>query len=297
MGTTEASYRTHDVPVAGGMLRVGVWEPADATAATPTVLAIHGITASHRCWLAVVDALPGVRVVAADLRGRGRSNGLPGPYGMPAHAVDLVAVLDHLGLSKVVLLGHSMGGFVALVLAHRAPDRVTSIVLVDGGLPLAIPEGLDTDTMLKAVLGPAAERLTMTFPDRATYREFWQQHPALAGDWDERIADYVDYDLTGTEPELHPATAYAAVAEDSAELHGGESLLAAITALQHPTTILRSPRGLMNTDRGLYTLAELEAWDDRLPDLTVRNVEGVNHYTIVMGRGAGAGAEAVRAAL
>lgn len=94
-----------------------------------------------------------------------------------------------------------------------------------------------------------------------------------------------------------PATAYAAVAEDSAELHGGESLLAAIAALRHPTITLRSPRGLMNEDRGLYTLEELDAWADRLPGLTVRNVEGVNHYTIVMGGGAEAVAAAVRESL
>ena len=59
---------------------------------------MHGITASHRAWPAVVAALPGVRVVAPDLRGRGRSNSLPGPYGMGAHADDLAAVLDALGV-------------------------------------------------------------------------------------------------------------------------------------------------------------------------------------------------------
>ena len=60
-------YRTHDVPVAGGTLRVGVWE-ADAPDA-PTALLVHGITASHRSWQRLAALLPGVRLVAPDLRG------------------------------------------------------------------------------------------------------------------------------------------------------------------------------------------------------------------------------------
>src|SRR5690606_30076261 len=76
------TYATHDVPVAGGTLRVGVWEPVGPLATgpdgapLPSVVLVHGITASHRAWPAVVAALAGRRVVAPDLRGRGRSNHL-----------------------------------------------------------------------------------------------------------------------------------------------------------------------------------------------------------------------------
>ena len=86
------TYRTMDVPVRGGMLRVGEWAPADPDA--PVVVAAHGITASHLAWATMADALPDVRFVAPDLRGRGRSNGLPGPFGMVQHADDLAAVSE-----------------------------------------------------------------------------------------------------------------------------------------------------------------------------------------------------------
>ena len=75
------TYATLDVPVAGGRLRVGVWDPVGPPApepgarpdggapaahdAVPTVLAVHGITASHRAWPAVVAALPSVPSSAA----------------------------------------------------------------------------------------------------------------------------------------------------------------------------------------------------------------------------------------
>ena len=126
--TGSHTYTTYDVTVPGGTLRVGVWEPAGPVATgpdgdpLPAVVLVHGITASHRAWPAVVAALPGRRVIAPDLRGRGRSNRLPGPYGMAAHADDVAAVIRDLADGAAVVVGHSMGGFVSLVLTHRHPE-------------------------------------------------------------------------------------------------------------------------------------------------------------------------------
>ena len=86
---TGHSYRTIAVPVAGGDLRVGVWDPDPAAADPPSVLLIHGVTASHLAWPFVVDRLPGVRVIAPDLRGRGGSNSLTGPAGMPTRPISV----------------------------------------------------------------------------------------------------------------------------------------------------------------------------------------------------------------
>ena len=84
------------VPVAGGDLFVARWGSG------PPVLAVHGITGSHAAWPWVADRLAGaVSLIAPDLRGRGASNGLPGPFGMAAHAADLVAVLDHLEADRL----------------------------------------------------------------------------------------------------------------------------------------------------------------------------------------------------
>ncbi len=225
--TPAHKYRTVDVPVAGGSLHVGVWEPVDPPAPPPTVLAIHGITASHRAWPAVVCALPGYRVVAPDLRGRGGSNALPGPYGMAAHADDVAAALAALDVERVTVVGHSMGGFVATVLAHRHPALVERVVLVDGGIPLPPVPGMadaSPDELLQDLLGPAVERLTRTFPSREAYREFWQAHPAFAR-WSPVVEQYVDYDLVESPAGLRPATTPDAVAHDSLDLYAGGPLL------------------------------------------------------------------------
>ena len=138
------THRTIDVPVRGGSLRVGVFEPAGATPDTElvTILAIHGVTSSHLAWLYLANELPDVRIIAPDLRGRGGSNTLEGPAGMRTHATDLIAVLDALNIASLPVTGHSMGGFVALVLAHRAPHRVSRLLLGGGGLFLATPDGV-----------------------------------------------------------------------------------------------------------------------------------------------------------
>jgi len=264
--------------VPGGELTVGQW---GSLTGEPPVLAIHGITANHVAWGMVAPLLPGP-VVAPDLRGRGGSGTLPGPYGMSAHAADCVAVLDALGIERAVVVGHSMGGFVASVLAHRYPSRVARLVLVDGGAPLSLPEGVDIET----ALGPAVARLSMRFASRAEYHDFWRQHPSFAV-WHPAIESYVDYDLTGTEPELRSRVRRDAVRADFVDLHTGAAPRAAHAALPATTPFLRAERGMFDEPGGLYP-------DPAATGLSVTTVPGTNHYSILFGDD---GAKAVVAAL
>ena len=209
------------VPVTGGDLFVARWGSG------PPVLAVHGITGSHAAWPWVADRLAGaVNLIAPDLRGRGASNALAGPFGMAAHATDLVAVLDHLEVTRAVVVGHSMGAWVGATLAARYPERVNSLLLVDGGLPQTLPEGVDLETHAAAVLGPALSRLERTFSSETAYLAFWRAHPAFAapGAWDAHLERYVRWDLEGEAPELRPrasrAGAPAAGATRSAEPAG-----------------------------------------------------------------------------
>ena len=279
-----SGYRRTTVPVAGGELAVGMW--GDGPTA---VLAVHGVTGSHLCWRPVAERLPpGTKLIAPDLRGRGDSGGLPGPYGMAGHAADCAAVLDGLGLADAVVVGPSMGGFVALVLADRYPERVRRLVLVDGGPPLPLPPGETPQQQLAAVIGPAAQRLGVRFASRTAYRDYWRAHPALA-DWTPALESYVDYDLTGVEPELRSKASADAVAADSIDVYQGEALPAAWRRLRHDAVFLRAERGMLGAPPPLYP--DAAALAARLP---VRTVPGTNHYTIVFGAD---GAAAVAAAL
>jgi lipase len=293
-------YAARDVAVRGGLLRVGIWDcdQADVPPHT-TVLAIHGVTASHKAWPLVAERVtsrPGNRLIAPDLRGRGRSAGLPGPWGMPTHAADLAAVLDAFEVEKAIVIGHSMGAFVAVVFAHLYPSRTAELVLVDGGIPLPPPPGLSAEESLNVTLGPAAARLRMTFSSRAAYLDFWREHPAFGPDWSQAVESYLGYDLAGEEPHLRSSVRYDAIAADALELSGG-SLLAAWHDLPDETIFLRAPLGLFAEPPGLYSRQDVEAWASRYPRLRWCEVGGVNHYTITLSeRGADAVADAIRTA-
>ena len=82
------------------------------------------------------------QVIRMDFRGRGASDwGDPASYQVPVEAGDVVALLDHLGLDRVTILGTSRGGLVALVLAAMARDRIAGVIFNDIG-PEIMPEGL-----------------------------------------------------------------------------------------------------------------------------------------------------------
>ena len=260
------------------------------------VLAIHGITSNSRAWAAFARHLPDVRLLAPDLRGRGRSRDLAPSSGLRTHAADLAELLDARGLGPVPVVGHSMGAFVAVALADARPDLVSSFLLVDGGYPLPRPEGVSDAQLADAVLGPIAARLAREFPSREAYRDFWREHPAFVGAFIDDLAEYADYDLVGEEPHLRTASTREAIAADALDLFGSDWHLAALARLRLPAPLLRAPRGLLDEPGGLYP--GLPAHPPLAPTVTVVDVPDVNHYTILMtDPGAGIVADAFRSTL
>lgn len=96
----------------------------------PTLVLLHYWGGSARTWDPVVDRLGGRDVLRLDLRGWGRSRELPGPYTLQRLAEDTLAVLAHAGIAEHVLVGHSMGGKVAQLVAATRPAGLRGLVLV-----------------------------------------------------------------------------------------------------------------------------------------------------------------------
>lgn len=269
------------VAVAGGDLAVRVWGDDDAPA---TVLAAHGITSNALAWAEVAARLDGVRLIAPDLRGRAASRELPGPYGLRTHAADLAAVLAALDVDRPIVTGHSMGAFVAVLVAAALGDRVRSTLLVDGGVPLELPPGETLGDYAARLLGPALARLEMTFASTEDYRALWRAHPALA-EWSPTLDAYVDADLYGSPPTLRPSPVLAAVEADTRDEFGPDWYLDAARAIRGPVTLLTAPRGLLDAEP-LYTSARAAGFRADIPQLRVAEVPDGNHYSIVLGRGA-----------
>lgn len=166
------------VPVSGGHLAVETH-----TGTSEPILVVHGVSSQRMLWSWLRAESPHLTLVAPDLRGRGDSVDVTGPSSLAQHADDLDSVLDTLGLDAVHVCGMSMGGFVAVEFAARYPSRVKSLVLVDGGVPVAPPAGL------------TQENVAAVFSDRIART---QQH------WND-IGDYIEFLVSTSLPLLDPA--------------------------------------------------------------------------------------------
>ncbi len=100
----------------------------------PPVLALHGLASSAHWYDLVAPLLRDrYRVIAPDQRGHGQSAQAASGYDWPTLASDAIGLLDHLGLQTAAVVGHSWGANVALNTAALHPDRVTALVMIDGG--------------------------------------------------------------------------------------------------------------------------------------------------------------------
>jgi N-formylmaleamate deformylase len=98
----------------------------------PPVVLLHGLIGSGACWTPVARALDDDHdVVMPDARGHGRSDTPLHGYGYADHAGDVIGLIEALGLSAPVLMGHSMGGMTAAVASHRLGSAIRGLVLVD----------------------------------------------------------------------------------------------------------------------------------------------------------------------
>lgn len=95
------------------------------------VLLVHGYPLDHTIWAPVVEGLKDTaRFILPDMRGYGKSPDTNEVHSMRLLAEDLRALIEKLGLEKVILVGHSMGGYVALSFAHAYPNYLSGLGLV-----------------------------------------------------------------------------------------------------------------------------------------------------------------------
>jgi 3-oxoadipate enol-lactonase len=119
--------------IQAGVIRLAYRESGPPSA--PPIILLHAMGESSRDWEQVAAALSGSwHVYALDLRGHGRSD-WPGTYTLALLRDDVIAFVDALELPEVAIIGHSMGGAVAYLLAMRQPKRVTRLVLEDPAPP------------------------------------------------------------------------------------------------------------------------------------------------------------------
>jgi pimeloyl-ACP methyl ester carboxylesterase len=142
-GGVNRTVRLHGHPVS--FVETG---PADG----PVVVLLHGIAGSSHTWDPVMPHLDGLRVIAPDLLGHGASAKPRGDYSLGAFASGVRDLLELVGVEQATVVGHSLGGGVAMQFAYQFPDRCERLVLVSsGGL------GREVTWVLRAATLPGSE--------------------------------------------------------------------------------------------------------------------------------------------
>lgn len=114
----------------------GILFYAESNLSLPLIL-IHGSASSHLGWPAELRRFPSRRVFTIDLPGHGRAIGT-GYATIPEYAKAVAALMDDLSISRAVLVGHSMGGAIALHMGWQMPERVGGLVLIGTGASLPV---------------------------------------------------------------------------------------------------------------------------------------------------------------
>ena len=218
------------------------------------VLLLHGLCGEAREWEATATRLrPRFRVLALDQRGHGSSDRAPGQYGRDAYVADAVAAIVQLGLAPAAVVGQSMGGLNAYLLAARHPDLVHALVVVEAQAS-ASPDGM-------AALRTWLRTFPVPFLTAEAARAFMQGSGFPGEAWRELLYERPD----GWSPRFDVDGAI----ESTVDL-GGRSYWDEWRTIRCPTLVVGG------SDRELAQ-AELEAMAACLPDGCYTLVEGAGH--------------------
>ena len=108
----------------------------------PSIILIHGAGSNRLCWPANMRRMAGQKVITLDLPGHGRSENTRSKQSIPAYAAKIVDFLIDIAAFQVILIGHSMGGAIALTIAEQYPRLVNGLVLIASGAYFGVPPDL-----------------------------------------------------------------------------------------------------------------------------------------------------------
>jgi pimeloyl-ACP methyl ester carboxylesterase len=155
----------------------------------PALLLMHGIGNNCRTWAGVINRLARTHtVIAPDLLGHGDSDKPRGDYSIAGYANGMRDLLTLLDIERATVVGHSLGGGIALQFAYQFPERCERLALVgSGGLGPELSAGLraatlpGADLVLSALAGVSGPlRVGMNFLDRLGFAAGWQRVRDLA---------------------------------------------------------------------------------------------------------------------
>lgn len=154
----------------------------------PTLILMHGLTANAHALGGLVNAglKEHFRLIFPDLRGRGQSDKPAFRYSFRDHALDILGLMDHLGIESCALGGHSFGGLLSVYMAVHFPRRVERLILLDAAAEMN-PNTFE-------MLGPTLGRLDKIYPSYEDYIDKMKQAPHNTF-WVDEMTDYYNADI------------------------------------------------------------------------------------------------------
>jgi pimeloyl-ACP methyl ester carboxylesterase len=258
----------------------------------PPVVAVHALTGSSLSFGGVAQRLAGRRpLLAFDLRGRGDSDKPSGPYGILQHAYDLDLALSRMRIDRPVVVGHSMGAYVAAALAAFRPGRVAGVVLLDGGHPQGLPPHADPDAVLERILGPVLTRLRLSFRNPGAYLDYWRDLPYFRhadgrSAWGPWVEAFLADDLVDSgDSRFRPKADEVAIRADFADMSRPvrvEARLRILAEQRIPVVVVRAERGLTPADPPVVSDGALGLLESILPGVVEHTVADTTHYTVLL---------------
>jgi 3-oxoadipate enol-lactonase len=239
----------------------------------PLALCIPGLSANIKSFDFLCERIAGDRLqtVALDLRGRGKSEVTSaGTYGWPSHARDAFAAADALGAKRFSIIGHSMGGAVAMAAAAQDSARLDRVVLVDiAGIPEAsslIPIEMSVD------------RLGQVYPSADFYIEA-VKNLRLIDPWTSYWDRYFLYELGPVEGGVRARSDKTAVLEDY-EYGKTQEWYPLWRNLTMPVLLVRAGREILPGMGYIVSAGDRERFPLEVPTARVADVDA-NHYTVI----------------
>lgn len=251
----------------------------DAPGGPPTMVLLHGLSANASVFHGLLAAglSPACRVIAPDLRGRARSGKPARGYTMADHALDVIGLLDKLGLDRVILGGHSFGGYLAIYIAARFPYRVDKLVVIDS----AVNSTPQTVEMLK----PSLDRLNRVSKSADVYLDAIRSAPYMEGVWDDAAEQYFRAEIReNPDGTAQSSTSSAAIAQ-AIEGVSSEPWLHWIQQVQQPTLLLNAIDPFGPGNPALMSEVDARATARAFPNARYVIVPG-NHITMMFAPGA-----------
>jgi len=254
-------------------LRMHVLEWAGAE---PPIVFLHHFTGNSLSALTLGELLAGKRrLIAPDLRGRGQSDMPAGDYGIALHVKDVMTCLDRMGVDQFVAAGHSFGATISLFMAAQYPQRVSGLILFDGG---AMP----SEEAIQFFEG-YYDTLQYRYESDAAYVARYRNAP-LYQPWTDALERLVRSNLY-QQPDgtfIRRVPRYVLDADRRSEqLETWKGLPELYPQVACPVLVLRAEMGIMGVEDQLLPDPVIATMQAGMPTSTVVTIMGAGHTSLL----------------